>query len=108
MALFKRNKSVEDEKKVKDEKVEKAEPKEKKAEPKERKAIYRVVYDKENRVWLIKKDGAKRVIASFPTKEDALARVKELCESQNLKVIVHKKDGKFQKKNVISSKRKEN
>ena len=101
MALFKRNKSVEDEKKVKDEKVEKV-------EPKERKAIYRVVYDKENRVWLIKKDGAKRVIASFPTKEDALARVKELCESQNLKVIVHKKDGKFQKKNVLSSKRKEN
>ena len=67
-------------------------------ETKERKSVYRVVYDRENRVWLIKKDGAKRVIASFATKEEALKRVKELCESQNLKVIVHKKDGKFQKK----------
>ena len=74
------------------------EEKETKVETKERKSVYRVVYDRENRVWLIKKDGAKRVIASFATKDEALKRVKELCESQNLKVIVHKKDGKFQKK----------
>lgn len=98
MALFKRNKK-EDEKNVKEVKTEsKTEEKETKTEIKERKSVYRVVYDRENRVWLIKKDGAKRVIASFATKEEALKRVKELCESQNLKVIVHKKDGKFQKK----------
>ncbi len=63
-----------------------------------RKSIYRVVYDKEARVWLIKKDGAKRTIASFKTKEEALNRVKELSETQDLNFVVHKKDGKFQKK----------
>ena len=57
-----------------------------------------MVYDKEARVWLIKKDGAKRTIASFKTKEEALNRVKELSETQDLNFVVHKKDGKFQKK----------
>ena len=57
-----------------------------------------MVYDKDARVWVIKKDGAKRNIASFPTKDEALARVKELSESQDLNFVVHKKDGKFQKK----------
>ena len=63
-----------------------------------KKSIYRVVYDKEARVWVIKKDGAKRNIASFATKDEALSRVKELSESQDLNFVVHKKDGKFQKK----------
>lgn len=69
-----------------------------KPEKKEKKSIYRVIYNKEDRTWQIKKDGAKRVITSYSTKEEALTRVKELCASQNLKVIIHKKDGKFQKK----------
>ena len=67
-------------------------------EDKEKKAIYRVLYNKEDRTWQIKKDGAKRVISSFPTKNEALKRVKELSESNDLNYIVHKKDGKFQKK----------
>ena len=64
----------------------------------ERKSLYRVLYDKDARVWIIKKDCAKRKIASFVTKEEALTRVKELCSSQDLNFVVHKKDGKFQKK----------
>ena len=56
------------------------------------------MYDKEARVWVIKKDGAKRTIASYVTKEEALGRVKELSASNDLNFIVHKKDGKFQKK----------
>ena len=79
---------------VKSEDVEKSESEEQKS----RKAIYRVMYDKEARVWIIKKDGAKRKIASFPTKEAALTRVKELAETNELSFVVHKKDGKFQKK----------
>ena len=67
-------------------------------EDKEKKAIYRVLYNKEERTWQIKKDGAKRVISSFPTKDEDLKRVKELSESNDLNYIVHKKDGKFQKK----------
>lgn len=64
----------------------------------EKASIYRVIYDKENKVWQIKKDGAKRVIATKHTKEEALARVKELSQNKDIGYIVHKKDGKFQKK----------
>lgn len=70
----------------------------KETETKSKKPIYRVIYDKDARVWLIKKDGAKRIIASYPTKEEALNRVKDLSSSNDLNYIVHKKDGKFQKK----------
>ena len=56
------------------------------------------MFDKETRNWLIKKDGAKRTIASFSTKEEAMNRVKELSTSNESNFIVHKKDGKFQKK----------
>lgn len=63
-----------------------------------KKAVYRVLFDKNARLWLIKKDGAKRTIASFQTKDEALARVKELSSSNDLNFVVHKKDGKFQKK----------
>ncbi len=65
---------------------------------KTRKALYRVVFDKEDKLWKIKKDGAKRVIDSKKTKEEALARVQELADSQDSKFVVYKKDGKFQKK----------
>lgn len=74
-------------------------PKAKVAEKKaENAGIYRVVYDKTDRLWKIKKDGAKRVIATMPTKEEALSRVKELSEIKDVGFVVHKKDGKFQKK----------
>ena len=78
---------------------------------KARKAIYRVVFDKEDRLWKIKKDGAKRVIDSFVTKDEALARVQELSQSQDHKFVVYKKDGKFQKKanlNLKNSDKEEN
>lgn len=81
---------------VKDNKFKKVEEDEK-----TKKAVYRVVFSKEQKVWQIKKDGAKRVIDSRPTKEEALNRVKELSQSQDTKFIVHKKDGKFQKKSNI-------
>ena len=35
------------------------------------------------------------------TKEEALERVKQLSESQEIKFVVHKKDGKFQKKSNL-------
>ena len=65
---------------------------------KTRKAVYRVLFDKEDKLWKIKKDGAKRVIDSRKTKEEALARVQELSQSQDSNFVVYKKDGKFQKK----------
>ena len=78
--------------------AEKAAPAKKTVEAPVRKAVYRVVYDKEDGLWKIKKDGAARVIDSRKTKEEALARVQELSENQDVKFVVHKKDGKMQKK----------
>lgn len=75
-----------------------------KKESQTKKSVYRVLYDKTDRLWKIKKDDAKRVICSYPTKEEALQRVKELCESMDLNFVVHKKDGKFQKKANINIK----
>jgi len=66
-----------------------------------KKAIYRVSYNKDNKKWQITKDGAQRVIANLDTKDEAVARVKELSENQNLNFVVRKKDGKFQKKSNI-------
>lgn len=79
-------------------KTEKQTTVEKKMPEKIKKPIYRVIYDKEAQLWLIKKDGAKRTIASFVTKEEALNRVKDLSSSNDLNYVVHKKNGKFQKK----------
>lgn len=71
---------------------------------KQKKSVYRVVFDKEDKLWKIKKDGAKRVIDSKKTKEEALARVQELSKSQDTKFVVYKKDGKFQKKSNLKLK----
>ena len=72
-----------------------------------RKGVYRVVYDKEDSLWKIKKDGASRVIDSRKTKEEALARVQELSKNKNIKFVVHKKDGKMQKKSNLKLKKEE-
>ena len=81
---------------------------EKENSEKSKKGVYRVVFDKEDKLWKIKKDGAKRVIDSRKTKEEALARVQELSESQDTKFVVYKKDGKFQKKANLNLKNNNN
>ncbi len=62
---------------------------------------YRISYDKEQRMWLIKKDGAKRVIRKTATKTEAVEIAKRMCNNQDLNLVVHKKDGKFQKKKNV-------
>lgn len=63
-----------------------------------RPAKYRVMYNAEDKCWDIKRDGAKRVIRKVKTKVEALRIVDELAKNQNTSVVVHKKDGKFQKR----------
>lgn len=70
-------------------------------ETKQRRSLYRVIYDKEDRKWIIKKDGNEKITKKVNTKKEALEIVEKLCENQNLKMVVHKKDGKFQKHNNI-------
>ena len=71
---------------------------EKMAETTEKKAVYRVIYDKDNKEWLVKKDGATRVIRRVRTKAEALELANQFTENQDLSLSVQKKDGKFQKK----------
>jgi len=65
---------------------------------KTKKPIYTVIYNKDDRLWHITKSGAKRVIAKRVTKVEAMEKVKELCENNEMNYVVRKKDGKFQKK----------
>ncbi len=83
---------------VKKEEIKKVEAEQESAAKSEIKAVYRVVYDKENREWLIRKDGATRVIRRVKTKAEALELATQFAENQELNITVQKKDGKFQKK----------
>lgn len=65
---------------------------------KTRTPVYRVLYDSTERVWVIKKDGAKRIIKKYWTKAEALDAVEKMSVNQEISFVVHKKDGKFQKK----------
>lgn len=67
-------------------------------ETKETAGVYRLSYSDKDKLWVIKRDGAKRVIATYHTKEEALKRIKELSNNQEVGFTVKKKDGKFQKK----------
>ena len=58
---------------------------------------YTVKYDKEKKDWVIAKTGVDRAIRRLKTKEEALKVAKELSENQDISLVVHKKDGKFQK-----------
>ena len=71
---------------------------EKEVKAKETAGVYRLVYIDKDKLWVIKRDGAKRVIATYHTKEEALKRIKELSNNQDVGFTVKKKDGKFQKK----------
>ena len=67
--------------------------------PERKKAVsYRILYDKETKTWEVRKDNAKRVIRRVKTKKEALEIAQELSQKQDLNLVVHKKDGKFQKK----------
>ena len=60
---------------------------------------YRLLYEKENKSWVIRKDGASRTIRRLQTKKEALEILENMQKgNEDLKVIVHKKNGKFQKK----------
>lgn len=80
------------------EELDEEETEEVKKEESNRPKKYRISYDREQKMWLIKKDGAKRVIRKTGTKVEALEIAKRMCNNQDLNLVVHKKDGKFQKK----------
>ena len=79
--------------------VDEAKDEPKNATPTKRRTIsYRILYDRETRTWEVRKDNAKRVIRRVRTKREALEIAQELSQKQDLNLVVHKKDGKFQKR----------
>ncbi|OLS03069.1 DUF2188 domain-containing protein [Tissierella creatinophila] len=49
-----------------------------------------------NGQWAILREGNERVSHVYDTKEEALKKAKEMGKNENVRVIVHKKDGKIQ------------
>ena len=66
-------------------------------EEKQRAQKYMVIYDKENKEWVVKKTGAQRASKRCRTKVEALEVAERLAENQDLNLTVKKKNGKFQK-----------
>ena len=58
---------------------------------------YVVAYDKAKQSWTVKKAGADRVLRRVATKEEAMSVARELSRKTGASLVVHKKDGKFQK-----------
>lgn len=56
-----------------------------------------VKYDRNKDSWVIKKEGVDRVVRRVDTKEEALTIARGLCRKYDANLVVHKKDGKFQK-----------
>ena len=61
-------------------------------------AKYTVVYDRAKDSWVIRKAGVDRVVRRVDTKEEAMRVARALCKKYDANLVVHKKDGKFQKK----------
>lgn len=58
---------------------------------------YRVVYDKNQKNWVVKIDGGKRASKRCATKAEALEVAKTLAKKKDADLSIHKKNGKFQK-----------
>lgn len=58
---------------------------------------YIVKYDSKTREWIVLKAGNTRATRRVKTKQEALAIAKELSKNSDASLVVHKKDGKFQK-----------
>jgi len=69
------------------------------ANQKDKLGVYRLTYDKANKEWVITRDKSERASRRCKTKEEAMVVLKELSKNQDTGTVIHKKDGKWQKKN---------
>ena len=56
-----------------------------------------VKYDRNKDTWVVAKEGVNKAVRRVDTKEEAMNIARELCKKYNARLVVHKKDGKFQK-----------
>ena len=66
-------------------------------EEKVRAQKYMITYDKEEKLWVVKKTNAKKASKKFKTKADAYEYAERLATERDMALTVKKKDGKFQK-----------
>ena len=62
---------------------------------------YMITYNKEEKLWVVKKTGAKRASKKFKTKAEAVVYAQRISEEKGMALTVKKKDGKFQKASNI-------
>ena len=68
-----------------------------------------ITYDKEDKLWVVKKTNAKKASKKFKTKSEAYVYAERLSEARDMALTVKKKDGKFQKaENAKKSVKKDN
>lgn len=60
-------------------------------------AKFIVLYDRGKDSWVIKRAGSDRVVRRVDTKEEAMTVARMLCKKYDASLVVHKKDGKFQR-----------
>ena len=70
-------------------------------EEKTRAQKYMITFDKEQKLWVVKKTGAKKASKKFKTKPEAVKYADRLSSDQGLSLTVKKKDGKFQKSATV-------
>ncbi len=58
---------------------------------------FTVAFDRQKLSWVIRKQGVKRVVRRLDTKQEAMQIARELCKKYDAQLVVHKRDGKFQK-----------
>ena len=65
--------------------------------PKSGNVKFIVKYDRNKDTWVVAKEGVNKPVRRVDTKEEAMNIARELCKKYNASLVVHKKDGKFQK-----------
>ena len=60
--------------------------------------LYRLIYDKEQKDWVISRDNSERASKRCGTKREALKYLKSLSDNQDVGTVIHKRNGKWQKK----------
>ena len=58
---------------------------------------YMVIYDKESKLWVVKKTGAQRASKKFQTKAQAFKFAERISGEKGMSLTVKKKNGQFQK-----------
>lgn len=66
-------------------------------EAKERAQKYMITFDKEQKLWVVRKTNAKKASKKFKTKAEAYTYAERLANDRDMALTVKKKDGKFQK-----------